>query len=222
MCPCCTATITSRSSASRPSPWPASRTASRVRACSWPRAPTVASTCTPGPALRMAGARMNTCGWSAASSPARTPSESSTVRSQLSTWLPKKFRCTSTSRPPMTDWPPFFWPVTWSERKMRPAQVPNTGRPSATNFCSGSTRSRVRATIAMVVDSPPGITRPARSSPRSALLRTSRTRAPRRPRAWACSAKAPCRASTPTRGASATAAACSPGRRFFRRGTASS
>ena len=30
--------------------------------------------------------------------------------SKLSTWLPKKLRLTVTSRPPMSAWPPCFWP----------------------------------------------------------------------------------------------------------------
>ena len=38
-----------------------------------------------------------------------------------------------------------------------PAQVPRTGMPSAARAASGSTGSRSRASLAIVVDSPPGI-----------------------------------------------------------------
>ena len=45
-----------------------------------------------------------------------------------------------------------------------PAQVPNVGMPAAIRLRSGSNRSNVRASLAIVVDSPPGITSPSHAS----------------------------------------------------------
>ena len=42
-----------------------------------------------------------------------------------------------------------------------PAQVPKAGMPSAIRFWTGSKSSKVRASLAIVVDSPPGSTSPS-------------------------------------------------------------
>ena len=58
-----------------------------------------------------------------------------------------------------------------------PAQVPNVGMPDAIRLRSGSNSSNVRASLAIVVDSPPGITRPSQASS-SAGRRTGWARTP--------------------------------------------
>ena len=45
-----------------------------------------------------------------------------------------------------------------------PAQVPNVGMPDAIRLRSGSNSSNVRASLAIVVDSPPGMTSPSHAS----------------------------------------------------------
>src|SRR5688572_21010920 len=104
-------------------------------------------------------------------------------------WRPKALRAQRQSAIPR-----------WSRSSMiMPAQVPRIGVPVAANSRSGSPRPSRSIPSVIVVDSPPGITRPSRpSSP--AGVRTSRTSAPspRSIRAWAW--KSPCRARTPTSG----------------------
>mmetsp|Transcript_40707 Transcript_40707/g.100582 ORF Transcript_40707/g.100582 Transcript_40707/m.100582 type:complete len:237 (+) Transcript_40707:362-1072(+) len=201
MLPCCTPMMTHVESLDAPSL--TFESCSSSSACSRALALSVASTWTPSPTLMITGARMNACRKPSLACSLSIEPASTTGRSALSIWLPKKLRCAVTSRPPISDCPPIFWPVARSDRKMRPAQVPKTGRPLRTNSCSGSTKSSVRATMAMVVDSPPGMTSPSRSSVRCAICRTSDTRTPSWPSALMCSTKAPCSASTPMCGASA-------------------
>ena len=58
-----------------------------------------------------------------------------------------------------------------------PAQVPNIGIPSSTRLRSGSSRSKIRASLDIVVDSPPGMTSPSQASS-SAGRRTADGRSP--------------------------------------------
>ncbi len=50
-----------------------------------------------------------------------------------------------------------------------PAQQPNAGRPASTRLRTGSIRSNATASFQIVVDSPPGMTRPSTSSSCSGL-----------------------------------------------------
>src|SRR5215218_8207470 len=77
-----------------------------------------------------------------------------------------------------------------------PAHVPSTGVPERTRSRSASASPSRAIPSVIVVDSPPGITRPSRPS-RSAGTRTSRTSAPSSRSIRACAAKPPWRASTP-------------------------
>jgi hypothetical protein len=89
-------------------------------------------------------------------------------------------------------------PAADSARKMRPAQVPHTGRDLATTKSrSASSIPVFSATCAMVVDSPPGMMRPSQLN-RSARVRTSILSAPHLRKLHTCSLNEPCSASTPT------------------------
>ena len=67
----------------------------------------------------------------------RAAGEGSSVSNE-SICEPKKLRDTVQSRPPSRAWPPSFCPTARSAKKIRPAQVPHTGRPDAMNCLSGS------------------------------------------------------------------------------------
>ena len=120
----------------------------------------------------------------------------------LATCEPKKLRCTDTSRPPTSSWPPSFCPSTSFARKIRPAHVPITGLPLLTKARSGSSKPSRSARWPIVVLSPPGTTRPSSVASRSCTCRTSVTLAPSLDSITMCSWKPPCSASTPIAGAS--------------------
>lgn len=85
----------------------------------------------------------------------------------------------------------------WSRSSMiSPAHEPSTGVPSRMSARSGSAKPSRSIPSVIVVDSPPGITRPSTPS-RSAGTRISWTWAPSRCRTRACAANPPCKASTP-------------------------
>src|SRR3954469_16399376 len=122
----------------------------------------------------------------ARSGPPSMPSRS-TSASKLFTWRPNALRCARTSST-----------LRWSRSSMiRPAQVPSVGVPERTRSRSGSARPSRSMPSVIVVDSPPGITRPSSPS-RSAGVRTMRASDPSRIRTPAWASKSPCRASTPT------------------------
>src|SRR5919204_3391371 len=82
--------------------------------------------------------------------------------------------------------------------KIAPAQVPQTGMPSATRSLSLSTIPYWLASFPMVVLSPPGMMSASISSSWSAL-RTSTPSTPRRSSVARCSAKSPWSPRTPAR-----------------------
>jgi hypothetical protein len=84
----------------------------------------------------------------------------------------------------------------WSASMIIPAQVPNVGMPAWIRSRSGSKSSNVRASLAMVVDSPPGRISPSQASS-SAGRRTPIARTPRSVSIRRCSRTSPCRAKTP-------------------------
>ena len=83
-----------------------------------------------------------------------------------------------------------------SASRIIPAQVPNVGIPSAIRFRSGSNSSNVRASLAIVVDSPPGRTSPSQAAS-SAGRRTAIASTPRSVSTRRCSRTSPWRAKTP-------------------------
>ncbi len=153
---------------------------------------TLASTSTPSPTASTHGARMKIA-CTVSSSPAN-----STSPSNESTWRPNALRRTVMSRPPRVSWSAVPSSIRSASRIM-PAQVPNTGSPSAIRARSGSSRSKIRASLAIVVDSPPGTTSPSTEAS-SASRRTATGRAPRPARTCRCSRTSPWRASTPITG----------------------
>ena len=115
---------------------------------------TRASTSTPPPTDSTQGARMNTA-CTGSSSPAKSRSSS-----KESTCRPKALRRTVMSMPPSVSWPTTPSSIRSASRIM-PAHVPKTGRPSAIRARNGSISSKIRASLAIVVDSPPGTTKPS-------------------------------------------------------------
>src|SRR6476619_6770908 len=87
-------------------------------------------------------------------------------------------------------------PSTSCARTIMPAHVPRIGIPAAARSRTGSIRSYARASLPIVVDSPPGIARQSTSAS-CAGVRTSTGVAPSAAKAFACSRKSPCKASTP-------------------------
>src|SRR5450759_3026356 len=119
--------------------------------------------------------------------------------SKLSTWRPYPLRRTAMSSRPR----PFCSaiPSTTSRAStIIPAQVAIVARPEAIALRRGSSNPVRSMSIVIVVLSPPGSTMPSSPS-RSSRVRTSRVCAPDFSRARTCSAKAPCIARTPMRGA---------------------
>mmetsp|Transcript_88816 Transcript_88816/g.248599 ORF Transcript_88816/g.248599 Transcript_88816/m.248599 type:complete len:263 (-) Transcript_88816:2-790(-) len=197
---------------------------------------TRASTRTPSPTSRMAGARMKTAG---KLSKARRPAASAssvgssevTGASKDSVWRPKKFLQLEMSIPPI--WSPYLHrfasvtkpasperppppplPLTTArERRMQPAQVPQTGCagrlvpsvafPPSTYLRRLSMKVSVPAMIFIVVDSPPGITSESHASS-SGTVRTWRMSSCRTSSSGrdlkqaSCSSKAPCSARIPS------------------------
>src|ERR671930_606508 len=88
-------------------------------------------------------------------------------------------------------------PSTRSAITIIPAQVPSIGIPARARSRIGSTNPALFASLPIVVDSPPGITKASTCS-RSSGVRTSTGDAPRSARTRPCSRKSPCRARTPT------------------------
>ncbi len=132
--------------------------------------------------LETHGARMNTA---CTGSP-----NSSRSASNERTWRPKALRSVRTSRIPR-----------WSRSSMIiPAQVPKIGLPNARSGSASPSRSTPSV---IVVDSPPGMTRPSSPS-RSAGTRTSRTSAPSARSTFTWASKPPWSARTPTSGAALT------------------
>ena len=115
------------------------------------------STSTPGPASSTHGARMKTAGTGSPPSPAP---DSCTRDSNESTCRPNALRRTVTSSPPRV-----CWPAGASSRRSAsriiPAQEPYTGSPARTAARSGSMSPKRTASLPIVVDSPPGSTRPS-------------------------------------------------------------
>lgn len=64
---------------------------------------------------------------------------------------------TSTLRPPTKDCPPFFCMRAWSDRRIMPAQVPQTGRPSDTHCFRRGNTPHLSPISAIAVLSPPFI-----------------------------------------------------------------
>ena len=114
---------------------------------------------------------MNTaCTGSSRPAKSRSPSKEST-------WRPNALRRTVMSSPPSVSWSAVPSSIR-SASMIIPAQVPNAGIPAAIRCCSGSNRSKMRASLAIVVDSPPGMTSPSQASS-SAGRRTARAAKPR-------------------------------------------
>src|SRR6478736_5524239 len=76
------------------------------------------------------------------------------------------------------------------------SHVPKAGSPPRTASRSGSSRSKILASLTIVVDSPPGRTRPSHAAS-SAGRRTEIGSAPSDRRTARCSRTSPCSASTP-------------------------
>lgn len=126
------------------------------------------------------------------------------TRAKQRTWDPHPLRPILMSIPPIPSCPPFFVPITSRDRRIAPAQVPQTGR-DCTNSLNGSSNPFSFARSAIVVDSPPGMISASHVSSSSGV----RTRmevmealvfgfdvehaGSRCKIAW-CSAKAPCKA----------------------------
>ena len=116
--------------------------------------------------------------------------------SKLAIWRPNPFR-----RTVISIWAKLFWSgrpsMTFLARRIIPAHVPKTGRPSLMRCDNGSKVPLDSKSMEIVVDSPPGIT--SASSPRrSSGILTWRTLAPSFSSAAVCSLEAPCKARTPT------------------------
>ncbi len=102
------------------------------------------------------------------------------------------------SMPPKVSWPERGSRIL-SASMIRPAQVPYTGMPAAMRARRGPAMPKRSASLEMVVDSPPGMTRPstwASSSGRRTGLATASAAA----RAIRCSRTSPWRARTPITG----------------------
>ena len=149
-------------------------------ATGWPS--TAASTSTSSPHTSTHGARMKTA---RTGGPAMPGIRRSASKERI--WRPKALRRHSMS----------ITPRCLRSSMIMPAQVPNTGAPEWANSRSGSASPSRSIPSVIVVDSPPGITRPSRSS-RSAGTRTSRTSAPRSRSMRLCASKSPWSARTPT------------------------
>jgi hypothetical protein len=136
----------------------------------------------------MIGARMNTpwTGWSPRTGTCRSASNESS-------WRPNAFRSTVTSRSGRTGSSP---PTISRLRTIIPAQVPKIGAPLAARSRMGPRRSQRSMSLRIVVDSPPGMMRPATSS-RSAGRRTGTPSTPIAASVERCSRNAPCKARTP-------------------------
>ena len=80
-----------------------------------------------------------------------------------------------------------------------PAQEPNAGIPAAIRLRTGSINSNAVASFHIVVDSPPGMTRPSTASSSYGRLIAAGW-APAALSARTCSRTSPCRASTPMTG----------------------
>src|SRR3954453_20976305 len=151
------------------------------------------STSTDGPASSTHGARMNTACTGPPSIPSRPTSDS-----KESTCRPNALRRTVTSMPPRVCWSGGA-STSRSASRIIPAQEPYTGSPSAIAWRSWSSSPNRSASLAMVVDSPPGTTRPSTVASSSGR-RTWTARAPWAVSAAKCSRTSPCRASPPMRG----------------------
>src|SRR5919201_5269328 len=88
-------------------------------------------------------------------------------------------------------------PSTRSAITIIPAQVPSIGIRARARSRIGSTNPALFASLPIVVDSTPGVTKASTCS-RSSGVRTSTGDAPRSARTRPCSRKSPCRARTPT------------------------
>src|SRR5207302_2381541 len=160
--------------------WNATAVTSPSRtATGWPS--TSARTVTAGPQSSTHGARMNT----ARSGPPSRPSSSRSV-SKLFTWRPNALRRVVRSSTPR-----------WLRSSMiNPAHVASVGVPDSSSARSGSASASRSNPSVIVVDSPPGRTRP--SSPASSSgPRTIGASAPSVARTVACASKSPWRAITP-------------------------
>ena len=152
---------------------------------------TVASTSTDSPTCSTQGARMKT----ACTGPPSRCAKSTSV-SKESTCRPKALRRTVMSMPPSVSWSGLPSTIR-SASRIIPAQDPYAGRPARRASRSGSRTPKARASLSIVVDSPPGSTMPSR--PSSSLgRRTDRGCAPQSCRARKCSRTSPWRARTPT------------------------
>ena len=149
-----------------------------------PRArPTPATTSTAEPTFSTHGARMNTA-WNGRCDAVEVDARSA---SNESTWRPNALRRTTTSSPPNVSWPAVPASM-WSASMIIPAQVPNAGSPAVERARGADRAARTsRASLDIVVDSPPGITIP--STPFELFGAAHRGRA--RPRALEHRAGAP-------------------------------
>ena len=84
-----------------------------------------------------------------------------------------------------------------SASRIIPAQVPKVGMPSFTRRRSGSSRSKVRASLAIVVDSPPGSTSPSHRVQLGRAAYGERVSTPSRVSVARCSRTSPWSANTP-------------------------
>src|SRR6266403_4902877 len=148
-----------------------------------------ASVSTPAPTRRMRGARMKTISTGAA----RPSRVALPCASNDSRWRPYALRSTPTSMRPSENCRGFS---TSRARRMSPAQVPKSGRPSAWNCWSAPTNPHSCMSLRSVVLSPPGMMSPSTSASCSGL-RTSTASTPHRASALACRSKSPWSASTP-------------------------
>ena len=147
----------------------------------------------PAPTESTRGARMNTArkGCSPTTGMSRSASKESTCR-------PKALRRTMTSRPPMTSWSGLA-SVTVSASMIIPAHDPYIGIPARRASRSGSRNPSRMASLDIVVDSPPGMTRPSIFD-NDSTCRTGTARAPTASSDRMCSRTSPCNANTPTTG----------------------
>src|SRR5262249_44062533 len=119
--------------------------------------------------------------------------------SNESTWRPNALRRTVIAIPPRVSWP--STPSSSRSASMIiPAQEPNAGIPPDSRLRSGSATSNAVLSFHMVVDSPPGITRPSTAASSSGR-RTRSGAAPVSASARRCSTTSPCSARTPMTGA---------------------
>src|SRR5919112_4748339 len=155
------------------------------------------STSTPSPTSSTHGARMKTARTGSPSTPAtcRSSSKESTCR-------PKALRRTVMSMPPKVCWSARP-SSTRSASRIIPAHAPYAGSPDRRASTNGSRSPKVRESLSMVVDSPPGITMPCSPSSSSGR-RTGRAVAPASARATRCSRTSPWSARTPITGSEVT------------------